>query len=514
MKEMTIIIPTMSGREEVLAQMLRGLEEQDAGLDAFDVIVVQDGGGAAPGPDSPLHRSTRVFRHDLRRGLSAVRNTGLAQVRTPLAMFIDDDIIPSPGVLRAHLAFHARHHDPLVMGAGRVTWRGHPKYNGMMEWLETVGDWSLFHRLAPDQCFPYWIGGYTSFFAETLRDLAFDETFTLYGCEDHELGYRFFRQGGRLRFVDQAEGLHLKWVTAGSTYREGRSGGYNKWLLSARYPDVTGTPMGLITAIQMERQVPDHQPVLDMLDRFATGVHNQLKRSTGLLFQFVSGLANGHGQLDYWREAFPGFDDAAEHLYHGYVTGGEDLGEALAAALSACPTMPWIGLHAARHTQDLTLRKERLRRILARYPAYSLVQLELLECLDDPVEAEQSIDHFASEQLAGLERSGAQTFTYKAAMILLRLGRAARAEVLLNQAADFECWEEGQLIIARRALKELGALHAGRGDAARAAACVERQHQMPAGSVQALKDRASLCGPHESILKSCSNEWLTTMGEL
>jgi len=513
MQPITIIIPTIAGREASLAQVIAGLEAQTVGAGAFQVIIIQDGEGMAPPEPSTLSPWLRVLSHERRRGLAAARNTAVASVETELAMFIDDDIIPAPGVIEAHLAFHRRHRDPLVMGAGEVTWKGHPHYNGLMDWNEHQSDWSIFRSLRPDQCFPYLVGGFTSFWTETIRTLRFNETFTRYGCEDHELGYRFFRRGGRLRFVDQAPGLHLKVVTAASLYREMRQGIWSKWLFLPDYPDLVGTPTGLITAVQMERQGADPDVFIRMLDQFAASAHNRMAVSTDLLIRFLFGLAHCHGLMDFWKDRFPGFEAAAEHVYRGYVAGEMALPEALEAALAACPTMPWIRLYAARHTQEPALRIARLEQILEAHPSYALVFLERLEQLSGADRIASEVERWTAAHLAGMERSSQQATALACGRILARHGLDGQALEHLQFAAEFECWDEGQLRCARQAWRELALRHERRGEADLAASCRARQFQLSAGTVRELKDRLQLCGPHETLLAGHLGKWLALLGE-
>lgn len=511
MKQITIIIPTIAGRQDSLAQVLKGLEAQTAGTGAFDVILIQDGPGLPPPPSTLL--PLRVLSHDRNRGLAAARNTAIDAVQTELAMFIDDDIIPDPGVVAAHLAFHERHRDPMVMGAGRVTWEGHPRYNGLMDWTEHRGDWALFRSLAPDQCFPYWVGGFTSFHARVIRELRFDETFTRYACEDHELGYRFFRKGGRLRFVDQAAGLHLKYVTGTSLYREMRQGTWSKWQLFQDYPDIVGGPTALISAIQMERQAAAPDLIIEMLDQFSTGVHNRMTLSTEALIRFLSGLAHCHGLLDFWRARYPGFEAAGHHLYDGFVTGSAPLHETLEAALEACPSMPWIRLHASRHTPDPHLRLARLEQILEAYPSYGMVFLERLGLLQDRERVTRDIDLWATAHLENMERSNQQGMHLALGRVLARHGWEEDALERFTLAAHFECWDEGQLVCSRQAWRELALIHERQGDGQGAAACRERQFETPPQAVAALRERLDLCGPHEPLLSGHLRQCLGLLGE-
>jgi glycosyltransferase involved in cell wall biosynthesis len=101
--EVSVIIPTRD-RWPLLATTLRGALSQQ-GVQ-HEVIVVDDGSHdetperlAAVG-DSRL----RVLRHERSRGVSAARNTGIAQARGEWLAFLDDDDLWSPRKLGAQVA--------------------------------------------------------------------------------------------------------------------------------------------------------------------------------------------------------------------------------------------------------------------------------------------------------------------------------------------------------------------------------------------------------------------------
>ena len=48
--------------------------------------------------------AAQVIEHAENRGLSAARNTGVDHCHTPLAMFVDDDIVPQSGIVAQLLA--------------------------------------------------------------------------------------------------------------------------------------------------------------------------------------------------------------------------------------------------------------------------------------------------------------------------------------------------------------------------------------------------------------------------
>jgi mycofactocin system glycosyltransferase len=97
-EDVTVVVP-VKDRPDALARLLTALPR------ACRVVVVDDGSRAAGETAAVcLAAGALVLRHPVARGPAAARNTGLAQVRTPLVAFVDSDIVPRPGFLEPLLA--------------------------------------------------------------------------------------------------------------------------------------------------------------------------------------------------------------------------------------------------------------------------------------------------------------------------------------------------------------------------------------------------------------------------
>ena len=117
----TVVVPTFR-RPEGLRRVLESLARQnDEGL-RWDAVVVDndDPPGAADvfAATAPeLGVPARLVR-ERRRGASHARNRGISEVRTPVTVFLDDDVVPEPDWLARLVA-------PVLTGradavAGRV----------------------------------------------------------------------------------------------------------------------------------------------------------------------------------------------------------------------------------------------------------------------------------------------------------------------------------------------------------------------------------------------------------
>src|SRR5687767_7876993 len=92
----SVVIPTYN-RPLQLQQCLEGLANQDYPREAFEVIVVDDGG------EHPLtkindHYQTRlslVFLKQANAGQASARNTGASHAKGQYIAFTDDDCVPA-----------------------------------------------------------------------------------------------------------------------------------------------------------------------------------------------------------------------------------------------------------------------------------------------------------------------------------------------------------------------------------------------------------------------------------
>lgn len=108
----TVVIPTHDRRDLLLRTLDSVLRQRDV---VVEVVVVDDGSsdGTAEAVRGLGLPQVRLVRHARAAGVSAARNAGLAQVRTPWVAFTDDDDLWAPDKLRSQLAALDR-----VPGAG------------------------------------------------------------------------------------------------------------------------------------------------------------------------------------------------------------------------------------------------------------------------------------------------------------------------------------------------------------------------------------------------------------
>lgn len=201
----TVVIPTYN-RHEHLSGALDALERQAETEVPFSVVVVDDG-SAQPVrlPDRSWPFGIRLVRLEQNTGRAAARNAGLAVVESPLVIFLDDDMRPQDGFVRAYVEAMEQEHR--AVGLGHVVFDPDIPRDRLTVYLETRG----IAKLAPDDPIPfrYFLTYNSAVPTELLRRVGgFDGRLQVWGGEDLELGWRLHKAGARFVRVPEARAYH------------------------------------------------------------------------------------------------------------------------------------------------------------------------------------------------------------------------------------------------------------------------------------------------------------------
>lgn len=211
-----------------LTLTLAALEGQSYPRNLFEVVVVDDGstpplaiGSNRPFPVRLVRREPSGF------GLAAARNAGAGAAAHDILVFLDSDVIPAAGLLAAHARWHHAVSDALTLGL--CAYVSTARLDEAT--IRSPGEGGLPRLLANRAADPLWqqrhlvrTGDFTSTHDDMFRAVAggnlairraffeevggFDESFTRYGGEDTEFGYRIWCRGGLLVPVREAFGWH------------------------------------------------------------------------------------------------------------------------------------------------------------------------------------------------------------------------------------------------------------------------------------------------------------------
>ncbi len=220
MNHCTIVIPTHN-RPEHLRACLDALADQTEPDVPFSVVIVDDGSETpAVVERGDLPFDVRIVRLDENVGRAAARNAGIERAESDVVIFLDDDIRPLDGFVRAY----AERLDPRGSEIGIGDVRFHPDIprDGLTRYLETRG----VGKLAPEEAIPYrYFLTYNSAVpTRLLREVGgFDERLRAWGGEDMELALRLERAGATFSRVPDARALHAHRRTVDGVWEVSRA---------------------------------------------------------------------------------------------------------------------------------------------------------------------------------------------------------------------------------------------------------------------------------------------------
>ncbi len=205
---LSVVIPSRDKRP-LLARTLAALQAQDLDTDGWEMVVVDDDSrddtaahlAAAAAADPrirPVHPGRNV-------GRAAARNLGWRQARGRWVLFLDDDILAPPGLLRAHLDLLGR--DPAFGTIGPAVTAPEIVDGAHFRYLDTRGVAKLAPGPAPGK---YLVTQNAAVPREALARIGgFDEGFSAYGFEDMDLGFRLEDEGVRFQVLPRPVPWHI-----------------------------------------------------------------------------------------------------------------------------------------------------------------------------------------------------------------------------------------------------------------------------------------------------------------
>ncbi len=251
----SVIIPTYN-RKRVLGDCLGALLKQTLSLDKYEVIVVDDG---SRDETKSTVRSFMKNGFNLKylrqenQGQGVARNTGIAKASGGIVILIGDDIVVGGDFLEEHLRFHLRYPAENAAVLGFTTW--HPKLTltHYMQWL-TNGSSVLGkfggHQFAYEKLkgvkeadFNFFYTSNISLKKTLLDKYPFDPSFSGYGWEDIELGYRLFKRVGlKIYYNPKAIGYHDHVMMEEAMAQRMRSIGSSAHIIHRKYPELKKVP--------------------------------------------------------------------------------------------------------------------------------------------------------------------------------------------------------------------------------------------------------------------------------
>ncbi|MBV8073839.1 MAG: glycosyltransferase family 2 protein [Candidatus Eremiobacteraeota bacterium] len=209
MIELSVVIPTYN-RLDTLRLVIPSLLSQNVSAERYELLVCDSSSSDGTAEYlAGVARDHPNVRHlpGAYSGRAAARNAGIARARGALVLFNDSDIIASEDLLGVHVQAHATRRCAVVGLEVQVK-----SYD---DYLAKSRDPALREPLHPPTrkalSWLYFLTGNASVAREDLERVGgFDESFTGYGHEDLELGYRLARSGIPIAYEPRAVNYHLQ----------------------------------------------------------------------------------------------------------------------------------------------------------------------------------------------------------------------------------------------------------------------------------------------------------------
>ncbi|HVN70005.1 MAG TPA: glycosyltransferase [Candidatus Binatia bacterium] len=290
MTAVSVVIPTYN-RLDTLAHVVPTLLAQDLDASEYELLVCDsnstDGTAEYLAEVRKTHPSVRHLPGAY-GGRAAARNAGIAAARGEIVLFNDADILASPDLISTHLRRHRERSGIAVVGL-EVQVRDLAEYEYKRVHPEARG-----HLHPPSRKRLSWLyfltGNASVRRSDLLRAGSFDESFTGYGHEDLELGYRLHRIGIEILYEPKAVNYHCQAVPYEDQKEKMRLAGRSTARFYRKHPDLEVmlnlgmTPLSL----GLHSMLSSMPHVLGFID--ARARRSRLARELLLQYYYVSGI--------------------------------------------------------------------------------------------------------------------------------------------------------------------------------------------------------------------------------
>jgi len=202
----SVVMPTFN-RKETLEHVLPTLARQSYPADSYEILL-SDSGSQDGTEDFVKSLNIDNFRFITgeNRGRSGARNRGIRDAKGDLILFTDADILADERLLEEHARLHEEEKGVAVVGC-------EVQVDSLEEYEDARAHPERRRTLHPptrrELPWLYFLTGNASAPKAALLEAGlFDESFTGYGHEDLELGYRLIRQRLRIRYNPAAVNYH------------------------------------------------------------------------------------------------------------------------------------------------------------------------------------------------------------------------------------------------------------------------------------------------------------------
>jgi glycosyltransferase involved in cell wall biosynthesis len=291
MIEVSVVIPTYN-RIDSLREVIPSLLRSDVRRDRMEVIVADsnstDGTAEYLAEVAREHANVRHLPGPY-SGRAMARNAGISAATGRVVLFTDADIIASPDLVSRHLAHHEGDEPVAVVGM-------EVQVDSLDEYEHKRANPALRVPLHGDRpkrlTWLYFLTGNASVRRGDLERVGrFDESFTGYGHEDLELGYRLQQAGVRIVYEPRAVNYHWHPVPYEEQKRKMELAGRSTVRFYRKHPAlVVQTRLGMTPLSLRLHDIVQRAPALMARLERAGEKGNGLARNIVYQFHYVSGI--------------------------------------------------------------------------------------------------------------------------------------------------------------------------------------------------------------------------------
>ncbi len=227
--DITVIIPTFQ-REEVLVDTIHSILKQT--YKNFELIVVDQTEKHLPATIAALEsiqdKRLRLFKVKP-ASVTAAKNFAIKKATAPVALTIDDDILPNKNLIKFHLL--AYHNNPGISAvAGRVVQDGFPTIDDVLRFDQYGISHGGFTSMKPGYTNAFPGGNCSIKISDALKVGGFDTRYYANSFrEENDMSLKMARAKMKIYFEPKAEVFHLATPSGGSR--------------SKKYTELYDTPM-------------------------------------------------------------------------------------------------------------------------------------------------------------------------------------------------------------------------------------------------------------------------------
>ncbi|MCC6643749.1 glycosyltransferase family 2 protein [Candidatus Peregrinibacteria bacterium] len=250
------VVITTYNRADILRLTLDAFLHQSVDPVDYELIVVDDGSKDNTGKVvKTFQRKYKNIKYlkQKNQGQGVARNNGIKIARGEVLVLGQDDIVPTHDFLYEHQKFHYLYPEENAAVLGFTAWHPELKVNRYMDWM--VNGSSILgmfggHQFAYEKLHGKKLANFNFFYTSNislktslLKKFPFDASFSSYGWEDIELGYRLEKEAKlKLYYNSWAVAYHHHYMDERSLPGRMEEIGKNIWIFDKKYPELKKVP--------------------------------------------------------------------------------------------------------------------------------------------------------------------------------------------------------------------------------------------------------------------------------